>query len=103
MTPMSPHPLINKLLDQFVGVMSQPPGYSALPKNADIQWHGNQLVFTLKGLHAWLDTDIDYTEFRKALFASQINAELREAGLLIDLFNSTGKVDTNRYRLRHIE
>ncbi|MFT7386984.1 MAG: hypothetical protein ACI8VC_000219 [Candidatus Endobugula sp.] len=62
------------------------------------------LVFTLPVLHQWLMAYSDrvsssYVDFRKILYASELNAQLAKQGYYIALYQSspTNHVDSNCY------
>ena len=59
------------------------------------------LVFSIKGLHQLLDHEesLNYTEFRKQLYQSNLNEALQEVGGKVDLHQPTQKVDESLYKL----
>ncbi len=70
------------------------------PANA---WVEQQtFVFSLAALLALLDCDSEMTltAFKKLIYCSELNLELRDRGAEITLFRSTGKVDSNLYCLK---
>ena len=67
-------------------------------------FEGGVLRFTLSGLYDLSDLGhlCSYLEFRTAIYQSNINQRLSLAGYKIDIFESTGKVDTTIYQLTEI-
>ncbi len=61
------------------------------------------LVFSLAALHEFLNQSseekIDYAEFQRQLYQSTLNQELKAHGGQVVVHHSTGKVETNLYRL----
>ncbi len=68
--------------------------------------HHRQIEFTLPQLFecfSQLDSELailSYTEFRKALFNSPINEEMKKRGGEIVIMENTGKVDVSVYCLK---
>ncbi|MCP5163372.1 MAG: hypothetical protein H6999_10410 [Hahellaceae bacterium] len=62
------------------------------------------LVFTLSGLYQTCGAPehTSYESFRHSLYASQLNEALAEKGCRVDLYQSTGKIDTSWYVLKPI-
>ena len=60
-----------------------------------------QIIFSLEGIHQILlkDQEQTFKEFRTALYQSPINQELQKLGYKVDVFQSSGKVDTSLYCL----
>jgi hypothetical protein len=69
---------------------------------SDLQLLPQGFVFSLPALHAILDPDqcLPYGDFRKLLYDSTLNQELRAFDAEVVLFQPTGKVDTSLYCLR---
>ncbi len=59
------------------------------------------LVFTLRGLHQFIikDGEMSYGEFRKCVYAGNINEELQRLGGKVVIHRSHGKVEQNVYKL----
>ena len=59
------------------------------------------LIFTLPGLYQLFEKEknCSYKQFRKELYQSDLNLELSKQGGRIELFSSTGKVETSEYQL----
>lgn len=59
------------------------------------------LLFTLSGLHQFLydELDLDYPEFQKMIYQSNLNEELFTLGGGVKVHRSTGKVDSSWYKL----
>jgi len=61
------------------------------------------LVFTLSGLHQLMtqgrEQNMNYAEFKKAVYAGTINEELQRLGGKIEIHCAFGKVDQNVYKL----
>jgi len=62
------------------------------------------LVFSLIGLHQFISPvcDLTYVKFKQSLYKGVINSELNDLGACIEIFKSTGKVQTNLYQLQLI-
>ena len=60
-----------------------------------------KIIFSLEGIHQTLFKNQEQTfkEFRTALYQSAINQELQKIGYKVDVFQSTGKVDSSLYCL----
>ena len=60
--------------------------------------------FSLPALHAYLsgEGDVDYRRWLRQLYASEINARLREQGAEIVILDNRGKLDSSLYGLRHL-
>ena len=64
-----------------------------------------QIIFSLEGIHQILlknqeqNQEQTFKEFRTALYQSPINQELQKLGYKVDVFQSSGKVDTSLYCL----
>lgn len=61
----------------------------------------DSLVFTLLSLYQLFEKEESYSykQFRKELYQSDLNLELSKQGGRIELFSSTGKVETSEYQL----
>jgi hypothetical protein len=61
-----------------------------------------KFVFSLSGLLAVIDPqgDGDAQQFRKLLYSSRLNQELRAGGAEIAIFRQCGKVKSNLYCLK---
>jgi hypothetical protein len=72
----------------------------ASPANTRIE---QQLfIFSISALLELLDPrgETELKTFRKLLYTSELNRELRERGAQISIYHSTGKVDSNLYCLK---
>ncbi|MDP3815648.1 hypothetical protein [Pseudomonas sp.] len=60
--------------------------------------------FSLPALHAYLSGEgaVDYRHWLQRLYASDINARLREQGAAIVILDNRGKVDLSLYGLRRL-
>lgn len=72
----------------------------------DIYIKNEVLIFSLTGLYRFLNNNnyvsadnVTYQEFRKHIYASDINYRLSEIGLRIDIHDSSSKIDTSYYKL----
>lgn len=61
------------------------------------------LIFSLKGLYQFMtkENEMNYSDFRKCVYAGNINEELQRLGGRIDIHCSHGKVEQNVYKLVH--
>ena len=61
------------------------------------------LIFSLKGLLVFLnqlsEDKMDYKDFQHLLYHSKLNQDLKAHGGQVVVHHSTGKVETNLYRL----
>jgi len=64
------------------------------------------LIFSLAALHEFLnqscDEKIDYADFQRQLYQSTLNQDLKAHGGQVVVHHSTGKVETNLYRLERL-
>jgi len=73
--------------------------------NKDICIQQDKLVFSLNGLYLFLlnsqliSKQISFPEFKKMLYASRFNQELQAYNAVIEVYQSTSKVDTSLYCL----
>lgn len=81
---------------------------SSLANCSDITIDTSELCFTLPALFSYLNTrndcppKVSYAEFRKAIYASDINLKLRLNGGAIDIKEAVGSVNLTQYRLREL-
>lgn len=70
------------------------------PADARIEYQ--QFIFSIAALLELLEPDgkTELKAFRKMLYTSELNRELREKGAQITIYHSTGKVDSNLYCLK---
>ncbi|OZG72694.1 hypothetical protein BTA51_14290 [Hahella sp. CCB-MM4] len=63
------------------------------------------LVFSLKGLYKFIGASESgsYAGFRKGLYQSDLNQQLQDAGAVIEIFQSTGKIESNLYCLKRLQ
>lgn len=63
------------------------------------------LIFTLKGLHRFMtkESEMNYSDFRKCVYAGNINEELQRLGGRIEIHCSQGKIEQNVYKLVSID
>ncbi len=59
------------------------------------------LIFSLKGLHQFMtkESEMNYSDFRKCVYASNINEELHRLGGRVEIHCSQGKIEQNVYKL----
>lgn len=64
-------------------------------------YDANILVFKLSGLHQFFhdEIELDYNEFQKMIYQSNLNEELRALGGRIEVHQSTGNIHDSLYRL----
>ena len=69
---------------------------------ADARIEQQQFIFSISALMGLLDPhgETEAKTFRKLLYTSELNRELRERGAQISIYHSTGKVDSNLYCLK---
>jgi len=64
------------------------------------------LIFSLAALHEFLNQPCDeknpYQEFQRQLYQSTLNQDLKAHGSQVVVHHSTGKVETNLYRLERL-
>ena len=64
---------------------------------------GGDMIFSLAALHEFVsqsnDEKIDYADFQRQLYQSTLNQDLKTHGGQVVVHHSTGKVETNLYRL----
>ena len=67
----------------------------------DVFVENKTLYFTLRGLFELLNVDgsMSYEVFRRALYNSQLNEELKAYNGHVDVHHSTGKVNDSVYKL----
>lgn len=60
--------------------------------------------FTVQGLHNLMppDSGLTYGEFRSCLYAGAVNQGLSRLGYQVEIYRSTGKVDSSWYQLKEI-
>lgn len=67
----------------------------------------SSLIFSLPALHDYLNRPhkekISYQKFQRQLYQSTLNQDLKAHGAQVVVHHSTGKVETNLYRLERIE
>lgn len=91
----------------FRGILEGEPQLSAALADyeGDIWLERGDLRFTLPALHTYLYTpaELEYPDFRRGLYASKLNSQLRGLGAQVVIDTNTGKVDQTIYRLtRHV-
>lgn len=77
-----------------------------IPPQMDVKLDSSGcLMFTLPGLYHLLlpSGTIDYISFRKALYKSSLNAELRLLGYQTTIQTATDHVDTTWYKLTPVD
>jgi hypothetical protein len=64
------------------------------------------LIFRLSGLHQFMTEDeregMNYAEFKKMIYAGNLNEKLQRLGGKVEIHGSHGKVDQNVYKLVQI-
>ncbi len=116
----SPSSAWSGLIDQlaqrlFLAALAAEPRLSAAIARFDggLDFDGADLVFTLPERFrflrahpdltvAWPADGADYLAFRRALYASQLNAELCRHGGIVVVDQAHGEHELTRYRLTHI-
>ena len=95
---------IDGVRDFLLGVRDADPELCRRIDNTpgEARFDGEQFVFSLEALWRLCDPDssLDLAAFRQMLYASELNRELRDHGLEIALYRSTGKVSSNLYCLK---
>jgi hypothetical protein len=73
-------------------------------RSEEVKWENGLLSFTLKGLHQMVQTiyDVEFKDFQQRLYAGNLNERLAEVGLSVAVYQSTGKVASNWYRLEEV-
>lgn len=68
----------------------------------DISMQEGVLVFSLTGLQAFLypEKSEEFATFKKMLYASELNRQLREKGNEIVIYRSSGKIRSSLYCLK---
>jgi hypothetical protein len=68
----------------------------------DVFIKDEQLIFSLSGLYSLLGeaSGIDFGAFKKQLYGSTLNRELKTMGGEITVFQSSGKIDSSLYCLK---
>ena len=61
----------------------------------------NYLVFSLTGLHQFLSSlhHLSFKEFKQLLYQGEFNTSLEKLGGKVEIYKSTGKIETNLYWL----
>ena len=69
---------------------------------AECRLEPGRFVFSLEALWSLCDPQaiLDFAAFRRMIYASELNRELRLRGLEIAIYRSTGKVRSNLYCLK---
>lgn len=72
----------------------------------DIYIENNSLIFSLLALYDFVNQSseekIPYQEFKRQLYQSTLNQDLKSHGAQIVVHHSTGKLETNLYRLERL-
>lgn len=97
--------MYKRAYDLFLNVLSSDSPtlgqINAYQGNVYIEQGG--LVFSLTALHDFLsqssEEKIDYVDFQRQLYQSTVNRDLKAHGGQVVVHHSTGKVETNLYRL----
>ena len=92
------------LLAKFAGLLANDPdllGSGVLPPDATVTVGKGKCLFTIAGLFNWVkaEGDLDYRQFRSALYSGTLHHELRQLGYTLEVNSATGKVDTSVYHL----
>lgn len=93
------------LLSFFRGVLIQDASVTNRINTyqGDVYIDKDGLIFSLKALHEFLnqtcEEKIDYANFQRQLYQSTLNQDLKAHGGQVVVHRSTGKVETNLYRL----
>ena len=93
----------SKVFDFFIKVINEDVDTlnKIVNQSGSIGLKGGKLIFSIKGLLSFLDEkgNENFSEFKKMLYSSYLNAELFEYGAKIEIYYSTSKVDTSLYCL----
>jgi len=72
-------------------------------KDSGLKVRDNIFHFSLPGLHCLLSQGggekYNYNEFRQNLYSGRLNQRLADLGYRVEIHFSTGKVETNTYKL----
>jgi len=72
----------------------------------ELYLEGGNLIFSLAALHEFVNQSseekIDYADFQRQLYQSTLNQDLKAHGGQVVVHHSTGKVETNLYRLERL-
>ena len=91
--------LFNRLIDADVELLQQ-----INANGEEIQRIDEAYRFTLRGLFNTLsDNAVSYKEFRSQLYASTLNEDLGKKGYKIEVYHSSGKVDSSWYQLIRLD
>ena len=103
---MHDHAVENTLIQFFEDVAQQQPELlAALEQQSIFKIEQGRWSFTLPDLHRFLQQQfkeieqLDYTQFRSAVFDSAINHSVAKYNAKIIIANNCGKVDQSEYAL----
>ena len=71
---------------------------------ADLTLVEGELIFSLAGLQACIRglTDLSFSDFKQLIYNSTINQQLSAYGAELSVYESRGKINQNRYRLKRL-
>ena len=96
---------MHNLFDFFLGVLAKEPAVVSRIElfQEPLYFEGGSMIFSLTALHEFLsqssEDKIDYADFQRQLYQSTLNQDLKAHDAQVVVHHSTGKVETNLYRL----
>ena len=96
---------MHNLLNLFLSVLAKESAVISRIEvfRGELYLDGSNMIFSLAALHDFLsqssEEKIDYAEFQRQLYQSTLNQDLKAHGGQVVVHHSTGKVETNLYRL----
>ena len=96
---------MNNLLSFFLSVLAKETAVVGRVEGFQDQLYieDDCLIFSLTALHDLLnqftESKIDYADFQRQLYQSTLNQDLKAHGAQVVVHHSTGKIETNLYRL----
>jgi hypothetical protein len=95
---------VDTVRDFLLAAHAQDPRLRQTIENTpgEARYDAGQFIFSLRALWRLCDpgAETEFGAFRRMLYASELNRELRGHGLEIAIFRSTGKVRSNLYCLK---
>jgi len=99
---------MHNLLNLFLSVLPKEPAVVSRIEafQGQLYFEGDSMIFSLAALHEFLNQfckeKIDYADFQRQLYQSTLNQDLKAHGGQVVVHHSTGKVETNLYRLERL-
>jgi hypothetical protein len=96
------------LLNLFLSVLAKESAVVSRIEDFQGQLYIEQgcLIFSLSALHEFLNQSSEekttYQDFQRQLYQSTLNQDLKPHGAQVVVHHSTGKVETNLYRLERL-